>query len=75
MRLCNRSLNTFYKLMIAIMPFLQNQNVKGNGKKSQDSPYVKKGANDNGVSSISLQVNMYFERLKSQEKTKCINLS
>lgn len=57
------------------MPFLQNQNVKGNGKKSQDSPYVKKGANDNGVSSISLQVNMYFERLKSQEKTKCINLS
>lgn len=33
----------------------QNQNVKGNGKKSQDSPYVKKGANDNGVSSISLQ--------------------
>lgn len=30
----------------------QNPNLKGNGKKSQDSPYVKKGASDNGVNSL-----------------------
>ncbi|XP_041816829.1 m7GpppN-mRNA hydrolase isoform X1 [Chelmon rostratus] len=27
----------------------QNPNLKGNGKKSQDSPFVKKGAGDNGA--------------------------
>ncbi|XP_027131240.1 m7GpppN-mRNA hydrolase isoform X2 [Larimichthys crocea] len=40
----------------------QNPNLKGNGKKCQDSPYVKKGANDNGAS--NQQVKTVFKEDK-----------
>ncbi|KAG7240877.1 hypothetical protein INR49_023451 [Caranx melampygus] len=33
----------------------QNPTMKGNGKKSQDSPYVKKGANESGGSSLQVK--------------------
>ncbi|XP_041665986.1 m7GpppN-mRNA hydrolase [Cheilinus undulatus] len=35
--------------------FNQNATVKGNGKKGQDSPYLKKGGGDNGASSQQLK--------------------
>uniref|UniRef100_UPI0037E78722 m7GpppN-mRNA hydrolase n=1 Tax=Semicossyphus pulcher TaxID=241346 RepID=UPI0037E78722 len=43
----------------------QNQNVKGNGKKSQDSPYVKKGNSENGN---SLQVKILKDDKKLQPR-------